>query len=209
MSGPTPAAPYREVVVATSNPGKLLEFRAILGDLPLALRALEAFPEVLLPEEGDDYEKNAVAKARAAAEGSGRAAIGDDSGLEVAALGGGPGPFSARFGGPGLDDAGRVAALLDAIEASGRPDRSARFVCVCALALPGGAVFTARGECAGRILAEPRGRGGFGYDPVFEVEGERRAMAELPPARKHAISHRGRALAALAPQLRAHVLGEG
>ncbi len=201
--------PLRELVVATSNPGKLLEFRAILGDLPLALRALDAFPEVLLPEEGDDYEKNAVAKARAACEGSGRAAVGDDSGLECAGLGGAPGPRSARFGGPGLDDAGRVAALLEALAERGDADRAARFVCVCALALPDGRTFTSRGECAGRILDAPRGRLGFGYDPIFEVAGTGRSMAELAPARKHALSHRGRALAELSPLLRAHVLEAG
>jgi len=204
-----PSPPYRELVIATSNPGKLLEFRAILGDLPLALRALDAFPEVLLPEEGDDYEKNAVAKAHAACAGSGRAAVADDSGLEVAALDGAPGPRSARFGGPGLDDAGRVAALLEALAARGGAEREARFVCVCALALADGRVFTSRGECAGRILEAPRGRLGFGYDPIFEVAGTERSMAELAPARKHALSHRGRALAGLAPLLRSHVVGEG
>ena len=198
-----------ELVVATGNPGKLLEFRAILGDLPLVLRGAEAFPEVVFPEEGDDYEKNAVEKARAAAAGSGRAAVGDDSGLEAAALDGAPGPRSARFGGPGLDDAGRVGALLDALSSSGSADRSARFVCVCALALADGRVFTARGECRGRLLEAPRGRGGFGYDPIFEPEeAAGRSMAELAPARKHALSHRGRALAALAPRLRTELLGE-
>ncbi len=206
MTGPS-RAPLREVVVATGNPGKLLEFRAILGDLPLALRALDAFPEVLMPEEGDDYEKNAVAKARAACEGAGRAALGDDSGLEVAGLDGAPGPYSARFGGPGLDDAGRVDALLEALAARDGADRNARFVCVCALALPDGRVFTSRGECAGSILESPRGGLGFGYDPIFLVDGTERSMAELAPARKHALSHRGRALADLVPLLRTHVLG--
>jgi XTP/dITP diphosphohydrolase len=194
---PSGFPPLPELVLATSNPGKLLEFRAILGDLSVAFRALEAFPEVQLPEEGDDYETNAVAKARAIAEGAGRPALADDSGIEVAALGGRPGPRSARFGGGDLDDAGRVERLLTEVTASGRVDRSARFVCVAALAFPGGEVITARGECPGRILDAPRGRSGFGYDPIFEVEGGGRSMAELPPSEKNRISHRARALLSL------------
>jgi len=194
---PSGSPPYAELVAATSNPGKLLEFRAILGDLPLSLRALAAFPEVELPEEGDDYEENAVTKARAIAKGAGRPALADDSGIEVVALGGRPGPQSARFGGGHLDDAGRAEKLLAALAASGQSDRSARFVCVAALAFPDGEVITARGECSGRILDAPRGRGGFGYDPIFEVEGGGRSMAEIPPAEKNRISHRARALLAL------------
>jgi len=189
--------PYREVVVATSNRGKLLEIRAILGDLPVSLRGLDAFPEVRLPEERDDYEENARAKALAAARDTGRLAVGDDSGLEVDGLSGGPGPRSARFGGDGLDDAGRARALLAALEGRDGGARAARYVCVAALATPEGQVAVARGECAGRILEAPRGRGGFGYDPVFEVEESGRSMAELPPARKNALSHRGRAFRAL------------
>ncbi len=108
-----PPRRYREIVVASSNAGKLLEIRAILGDLPASLRALDAFPGVVLPEEGDDYEQNAIAKARTAARETGRLAVADDSGLEVAGLGGRPGPHSARYGGPALDDAGRVARLLE------------------------------------------------------------------------------------------------
>ena len=193
------AAPrrYREVVVATSNPGKLIEIRAILGDQAVALRALGAFPEVVMPEEGDDYERNARAKAQAVARDAGRVALADDSGIEVAALDGRPGPRSARFGGEHLDDAGRVEKLLQEIAASGRTDRSARFVCVAALAFPGGEVITARGECPGRILDAPRGGRGFGYDPIFEVEAGGRSMAELPPTEKNRISHRARALLAL------------
>ncbi len=189
--------PLRELVFATSNPGKLREFRAILGELPVAFSALDAFPGVQLPEEGEEYEENAVVKARAVADQTGLPALADDSGLEVSALGGAPGPLSARFGGAGLDDAGRVEKLLASIAASGTEDRSARFVCVVALAFPGGEVITARGECAGRILAAPRGHSGFGYDPVFEVEGDVRSMAELSADEKNRISHRARALRSL------------
>lgn len=181
---------YPEVVIATSNPGKLLEIRAILGDVPASLRSLGAFPDVLLPDEGDDYEENAVAKARACARDAGRLALADDSGLEVTGLDGRPGPHSARYGGADLDDAGRRAALLAEMAPLEGEARRARFVCVVALASADGQVITARGECAGRILEAPRGSGGFGYDPVFAPEGGDRSMAELPPARKNRISHR-------------------
>jgi XTP/dITP diphosphohydrolase len=186
-----------ELVLVTSNPGKLREFRAILGELSVTFRSLADFPEVQLPEEGDDYEANAAAKARVIADAVGRAALADDSGLEVTALGGRPGPRSARYGGGDLDDAGRWEKLLGELAASGESDRSARFVCLAALAFPGGEVITARGECPGRILQAPQGEGGFGYDPIFGVEGEARSMAELSPEEKNRISHRARALLAL------------
>jgi XTP/dITP diphosphohydrolase len=189
-------------VLATSNLGKLGEIRAILRDLPLALRPLSDFPGVILPEEGASYEENAIAKARAAAQFSERIALADDSGLEVSGLGGAPGPLSARFGGPGLDDAGRVQALLDALASCSGEQRRARFVCIAALATPEGDIVTARGECEGRILAAPRGRSGFGYDPIFLVEGIGRAMAELPEAEKNRISHRASAFGALSGAIR-------
>ncbi|MDX1649864.1 MAG: RdgB/HAM1 family non-canonical purine NTP pyrophosphatase [Myxococcota bacterium] len=206
MSGPEAEADAHrpELVLATANPGKRREFAAILGDVGVQLRTLAEFPETTLPPEGTDYEANAVAKARAVAEATGRPALGDDSGLEVDALDGAPGPLSARFGGPGLDDAGRVEALLEAVRRRG-PDapRGARFVCVAALATHDGRVEVARGACPGRLLEAPRGTSGFGYDPVFVPEGETRTMAELSPAQKHCLSHRGRALAALRPAVAA------
>jgi len=183
----------REWVVATSNPGKLREIRAILAAAPVVLRALDARDGVRFPPEGEDYEENAIAKAQAVASATGRPAVADDSGLEVTGLGGQPGPRSARYGGPGLDDAGRVTALLTAMSGLVGEARVARFVCVAALATPEGEVVTARGECAGRILGSRQGEGGFGYDPVFEAEGEGRSIAELSEAEKHEISHRGRA----------------
>jgi len=191
-----------ELVVATSNPGKLREIRALLADLPLRIRGLESVPGVQLPEEGDDYAANAIAKARAVAPAAGCCVLAEDSGLEVAALGGAPGARSARFGGPGLDDAGRVRALLAALAQARGAERAARFVCVAALATPQGDVFTARGECPGRILPAPSGGGGFGYDPIFVAEGTQISFAELPPEEKSRLSHRGAALRALAPQLR-------
>ena len=191
------AAPLREVVVATSNPGKLREIRAILGELPLAIVGLDAVAEVHFPEEGDDYEENARVKAQVVALRSGRPAVADDSGLEVEGLAGAPGPRSARYGGPALDDVGRAAHLLQQMQSLAGDARRARFVCVAALATPEGDVVTARGECAGRIRKQPVGQGGFGYDPVFDVEGDTRAMAELPPAEKNLISHRARAFRTL------------
>jgi len=189
------------VVLATRNPGKLREVAAILAELALRIEPLDA--SVALPEEGDGYESNAVAKALAAARATGCVALGDDSGLEVDALGGAPGPLSARYGGPGLDDAARCAALLEALAAVPDEERSARFVCVAALATPQGDVATARGVCEGHLLRAPRGSAGFGYDPIFAVGAA--TLAELPAAAKDALSHRGRAFRALLPALRTHI----
>jgi XTP/dITP diphosphohydrolase len=161
-----------------------------------------------MPEEGDDYRENALRKAVTVARATGLPTLADDSGLEVAALGGAPGPRSARYGGPDLDDAGRVRRLLAELAATGDPNRSARFVCVAALALASGASFTAFGSCPGSLLAAPRGTGGFGYDPIFQPEGHTVSMAELPAERKNVISHRARSLAALEPDLR-RALGLG
>ena len=188
------------LVVATSNPGKLREVRAILADLPVELAAVDA--SVVLPGEGDGYVENALAKARAVAEQCGLWAVADDSGLEVEALGGAPGPHSARFGGPGLDDAGRIQLLLDTLGDRPAAERRARFVCVAAWAAPEGDSLVSRGECTGHILTALRGRAGFGYDPVFQLDGSEQTMAELGAAEKNQRSHRGRAFRALARELR-------
>ena len=187
----------RALVAATSNPGKLEEFRTLLADLPLRVVSLEGLDPVRFPEEGSDYAANALAKAQAVADQLGQWAVADDSGLEVSALGGAPGPFSARFGGAGLDDAGRVAHLLRALEEQGAQDWSGRFVCVASLVRPGSDPLIVHGECPGRIVTPARGRAGFGYDPIFIPEGFEATMAELPPAEKDRISHRGRAFARL------------
>lgn len=197
------------VVLATSNPGKLREVGEILAALPMRLVGLTGLAGVALPAEGDDYTANAVGKALAAARASGHLALGDDSGLEVDALGGAPGPRSARFGGPGLGDAARNRLLLSALVGVPSPRRGARFVCVAALATAEGEVETACGACTGRILEAPRGIGGFGYDPIFEVEARGRSMAELEPREKHEASHRGRAFRAIAGALRARLPGAG
>jgi len=201
LTRPAPAGARPAVVVATSNPGKLREIREILADLPLVFRSLDAWPPIEFPEEGDDYAVNAVVKARAVAEATGLPALADDSGLEVEALGGAPGPRSARYGGPDLSDRERAAALLRALRNHQGAARNARFVCVAALVVPDGGVHSARGECPGRILDAPQGSGGFGYDPVFEVK-PGTSMAQLPPAQKNAISHRARALRSLRDALR-------
>ena len=200
MSDPLRAEAW---IVATGNAGKLAEMRALLGDLPLALRSLADLPRIELPPEGDDYAANAVAKARAVALATGVPALGDDSGLEVDALGGRPGVHSARYGGPGRDDAARVALLLHELASVPEAQRSARFVCVVALVTPDGDSRMARGSCEGRILAAPRGAGGFGYDPVFAPEGRDVSLAELPADEKNRLSHRGRAVVALLAKLRA------
>jgi XTP/dITP diphosphohydrolase len=187
-----------QIVLATRNAGKLREVRAILAGLPIELVALP--DSVELPPEGDDYAANAIDKAVAAARATGHLAIADDSGLEVDALGGRPGPHSARYG---PDDASRIARMLDALAGVADADRGARFVCVAAWATPDGRSGTARGVCEGRILRATSGAGGFGYDPIFAVGvgAAARSMAELAAAEKDAVSHRGRAFRMLAAML--------
>lgn len=191
------------LVVATGNPGKLREIRDLLRGVRAEVVGLGDFPDLRMPEEGDVYEENAVAKARSAALATGCVAVGDDSGLEVEGLGGRPGPHSARYGGPALDDAGRVAHLLREMEGLEGPKRRARFVCVAALASPEGTSEIAHGRCEGEILLAPEGEGGFGYDPVFFSASEGCSMARVPDARKNEISHRALAFRALRASLEA------
>ena len=191
----------RRVLVATSNAGKVVEIAAILGELQVEWISLDDVSSVDFPEEGGDYRANAEAKARAAALQSGYFAVADDSGLEVAALDGGPGPYSARFGGAGLDDRGRVNALLAALEGVPAAGREARFVCIAALADPAGDTWSTRGECSGRIATELRGDSGFGYDPIFQLDGRPERMAEVTVEEKNRISHRALAFRALVPEL--------
>ncbi len=148
----------------------------------------------LPPEDEDSYAGNARVKARAGRQLTGELALGDDSGLEVDALGGAPGLRSARFGGPGLDDAGRCRRLLEALRGVPEARRTARFRCLIALAHPDGRERLVEGLAEGRILDEPRGAGGFGYDPLFHYAPLGRTFAELSHAEKAEVSHRGRAL---------------
>ena len=189
-----------QFVLASRNRHKLRELEALLG--PHRLEPLP--PDVELPPEtGTTFAENAIAKAAAAAEGAGRAAIADDSGIAVAALGGRPGIHSARYAGEQATDEQNLAKLIAAID--GHPDRRAAYVCVLALCRPGEPDVTVEGRCEGVLVAEPRGDGGFGYDPIFvadEHAGDGRTMAELTAADKDAISHRGRAARKLADRLK-------
>jgi XTP/dITP diphosphohydrolase len=191
-------SPRRRFVLASGNAGKRREIERILRSDEIL--SLAAFGDVVLPEEGDDYVENARVKARTVLAATGIASLADESGLEVDALGGRPGVHSARYGGPGLDDRGRLELLLR--ELGTFPDPlTARFVCVAACALPGGKMLTARGVCEGRIVRTPRGEGGFGYDPIFVPRGFEKTCAELDRDEKDRISHRGFAFRALAREL--------
>lgn len=181
-------------VIATGNRGKQIEFLELLAGLPIDVCSLADFEVISFPEEGLEYEANAIVKARVVAEKLGEIAVADDSGIEVFALEGAPGPFSARYGGESLDDAGRNRRLLQALAGVADSERGARYVCVAALVTPEGDTVVARGECHGRILAAPKGAGGFGYDPIFQPEGFDHAMAEISSEVKNKISHRALAL---------------
>jgi XTP/dITP diphosphohydrolase len=185
------------LVLATFNAGKARELTALLDDLPFEVRALGEFPGAALPDETEDsYRGNALLKARAAARLSNALALGDDSGLEVDALGGAPGLRSARYGGPGLDDAGRCARLLAALTGVPPEKRTARFRCVIALADAAGRAEFTEGVVEGMIADAPRGTQGFGYDPVFYYPPLGRTFGELPAAEKARVDHRGRAVGA-------------
>ena len=182
------------LVFATRNAGKLREAREIFGAGVTVVGAADLdLPEV--EETGETFEANAVLKAASAAKAAGVPALADDSGLEVDALGGRPGVRSARYGGPGLDDAGRRERLLEELAGVPEARRTARFVCAVALAQPDGSVRVARATCEGRIVHASRGEGGFGYDPIFAPDAHDRTFGELPPETKHALSHRGKAFA--------------
>jgi XTP/dITP diphosphohydrolase len=190
-----------ELVLATRNPGKRAELEALLrrAGLPLRVRTLEDFPHVPPAiEDGESLQENARKKAEHAYRYTGLAALADDSGLEVEALGGAPGVRSARFAGPGATDEQNMALLLRLLE--GVSDRRARFRCVLAYA-DGSGVRLYEGLCSGYILSEPRGSGGFGYDPIFVPEGFSETFAELGEEVKNRISHRGRAFGAFLADL--------
>jgi XTP/dITP diphosphohydrolase len=187
------------VVLATRNAGKVREFDDLLGDLTGGVTFVPLDASAAEPDEtGATFLENALLKARSAAAATGLPALADDSGLCVDALGGGPGVRSARYA-DGSDET-RWQKLLRELEGVDVEQRTARFVCVLALVAPDGALLTtAEGVCEGRIVFAPRGEGGFGYDPVFEVADDDagRTMAELTTAGKRAVSHRGRAFEGL------------
>jgi len=186
------------LILATRNRGKARELGGLLATLARRLESLEAHPGVLLPAEGDrSYAENALAKARAVHAALGAPAIGDDSGLEVDALGGGPGIRSARYAGAEATDASNNRLLLERLRGVPAAERNARFRCVLALVRGEGDELVVSGTCEGSILERPRGSKGFGYDPLFLPRGEAHTFAELPPETKERISHRARAAAAL------------
>ena len=194
--------------MATHNPGKIRELKAILQDSGVVLLSLADFPLLPeIPEEGVTFAENAAAKAVAVARLTGHPALADDSGLMVDALKGAPGVFSARYAQDRTapappTDADNWRKLLSELKDVPWGERGARFVCELALATPDGSLRRARGECAGVIALEPRGETGFGYDPVFWVPAYSASMAQLGPEIKNKISHRAQALAAFKEVLR-------
>ncbi len=193
-----------ELLLATGNAGKVRELRDMLT--PLGVRVwtpAERGLHLEVREDADTFEGNALKKARAFAAASGLPSLADDSGLEVDALGGAPGVFSARYAGVGATDEANRAKLLSALEGVPCEERAARFRCALVLVDASGTpLFRTHGSCEGRILRRPRGTGGFGYDPIFAPAGERRSMAELSGAEKNALSHRGVAVRGLRDWLR-------
>jgi len=189
--------------VATGNRGKFMEIKELLQDTVAKLYTLEDFPEIPpVEEDGATFAENAVKKAQNAAQATGKPVIADDSGLEVGALGGRPGVYSARFAGEGAGDAENNAKLLREMADIPDGEGAAAFHCVVALCFPDGSCRTFSGELKGIILKEPKGAGGFGYDPLFLVPEYGRTLAELPMKVKNVISHRGKALVGLKEHLR-------
>lgn len=191
-----------KLLVATHSPGKLAEYQALLDDLDVRLTSLREEGIGLRVEEGEDYEQNARRKARGYARLAGLWTLADDSGLEIQAMGGAPGPHSARFLGPEATDEERWAEVLRRLADVPWEERKARFVCLLALSSPPGEVETFRGEVYGRIATQARGRGGFGYDPIFWLPEHQATMAELGQELKNRLSHRARAVQAARPHLR-------
>jgi XTP/dITP diphosphohydrolase len=186
----------RSLLLGTRNPGKVIEIKSILADSGWSFTSLQDFPDVGEAEENfTTFAENAIAKAQFYASATGLCALADDSGLEVAALGGAPGVFSARYAGENATDADRRSLLLSELTKTADADRRARFVAVVAIAHPNGEVLNvSEGICDGTITFVPRGTNGFGYDPLFIPDGYSQTFAELPDTIKNLISHRARAL---------------
>jgi len=190
----------KELVLATGNQGKVAEFSKLLQGLfenVISLKELDNPPDVI--EDGSTFRDNALKKARAIAEYSGKLTLADDSGLEVDALDGEPGVYSARYSGENATDKSNIEKLLSSL--GDNPNRKARFVCVLALVDYEGEEIVVEGFCEGEILHEPRGEGGFGYDPVFYLPDRGLTMAEVEPEIKNRISHRANALIKLKTEL--------
>ena len=182
-----------KAVLASKNQHKLTEMRDLLSAMGVeVVLQSDVGVDLEVEETGTTFEENALLKARAVMEATGLPAIADDSGLCVEALSGAPGVYSARYGGPGLDDTGRYRLLLENLR--GQLDRRGKFVSVVTLALPNGDVVSARGECPGTIAYAPKGEGGFGYDPVFFLPELKKTFAQLTAEEKNQISHRANAM---------------
>lgn len=191
----------KQVVIATKNKGKAMDFEAIFGPLGFEVVTLfDVAPDLDIEETGTTFEENAILKAETVANMLGKIVIADDSGLQIDALNGEPGVYSARYAGDHDDEANMQKALKN-LEGIKEEDRTARFCCALAIAGPNQETTTVFGTCEGLILTEKRGTNGFGYDPIFFVPQLNKAMAELTPAEKGAISHRGNAIRLLADQL--------
>ncbi len=184
-----------DIVLATRNKNKAEELKRITEGMPVSIFTLDDFPgSPETEEDGATFEANAIKKALATARYTGRPALADDSGLEVYALGGAPGIYSARYAGVGANDEQNTRKLLSEMRSLVKDKRGSRFVCCIALAFPDGNTYTFYGYAEGRIGTEPRGVQGFGYDPVFYPEGSCRTFAEMGDKEKDALSHRGKAL---------------
>ncbi len=208
-TAPEAAAPARaRLMVATTNPGKLAELTRILaaGQVAVELVSLAGRGAPAVRETGATFAANALLKAHAIAEFTGLPTVADDSGLCVDALNGMPGVLSARWSGRGATDQGNLRLVLDQLADTPPGRRGAHFACAAALALPSGRDHVAEGTVHGRLLAEPRGANGFGYDPIFVPDSSELTTAQMTAEAKDAISHRGRALRALVPVIAA-VLG--
>ncbi|WP_346355963.1 XTP/dITP diphosphatase [Azotosporobacter soli] len=197
----------KEIVVATKNAKKIVELKAALAGLPVRLLSLAEVADVEeAVEDGVTFEENALKKAQHYLAATGRACLADDSGLEVDALGGAPGVYSARYGGEAANDAANNAKLLSELATVPQEKRTARFRCVLVFLDLDGRKIISEGACEGSIGYEAKGEHGFGYDPLFRLADGNRAMAELTMAEKNAISHRGNAVRVMAEKLKG-VLG--
>ena len=203
----------KKLLLATRNKGKIEEFRRILEEIApgeIELVGLDQFPDLPdVAETGSTFEENALLKARQMSAATGLPAIADDSGLCVDALGGDPGIFSARWSGVHGDDEANLLKVLDQMKDVKGDDRSAYFICVAALALVDGTSHCEEGRFLGRLLDHPVGENGFGYDPIFSPHGYSISSAQMSAEEKDAISHRGKALRAIAPHVRKMVAGLG
>lgn len=183
------------LILATRNKGKIEEMKTMLSEYGIEVKGVSDYPECPeVEEDGDTFQQNAIKKAETIANILGIPALADDSGLEVDPLEGRPGVYSARFAGPNATDGDNIRKLIESLKDVPAGDRSARFRCVLALAVPGKNTWTSEGTCEGHIVLEPKGTEGFGYDPVFYLPEKGKTMAQLTKDEKNQISHRGKAV---------------